>query len=168
MARDPADADRVRKARVPPGYTDACVNADRTHRLYWTARDKAGRLQYRYTPEWRAGAHARKYGRLAAIGRALGEIRARVARELREAPGPAATKVCGRSPRSSGSSTAAACAPARGATCGAPGPAHTTVDETHLRRKGAGSSGPPSPGVRRACDVADRTSRARSRAPSGA
>ena len=83
VARDPRDADRVRKAAVPLAYTDVCVNPNRAHRLYWTARDKAGRTQYRYTRAWRAGANARKYGRLADVGKAMSEVRARVARDLR-------------------------------------------------------------------------------------
>lgn len=98
-AREPADAEHVRQAAVPPAYTDVCVNADRAHRLYWTARDKAGRTQYRYTRAWRAGANARKFARLADVGGAMREVRARVASDLREAPprpaGPGATQRAG-------------------------------------------------------------------------
>jgi DNA topoisomerase-1 len=82
VATNSVHADRVRRARVPPAYKNPCINADPKKKLLWTATDRTGRLQYRYTPEWQASAHARKYARLATIGRALARIRMRVARDL--------------------------------------------------------------------------------------
>lgn len=83
VAKEPRYAARVKRARVPPGYSDVCVNADLDDdRILWTARDKAGRLQYRYTSAWRKAADGAKYDRLVHIGRAVGAIRAKIARDL--------------------------------------------------------------------------------------
>ena len=47
-----------------------------------TGRDKRGRKQYRYHPRWRQQRDSAKYSRMAAFGRALPRLRARVEQDL--------------------------------------------------------------------------------------
>jgi DNA topoisomerase-1 len=78
-----ADAERARRLALPPAWTDVRVSPATGAKLQAIGRDRAGRWQYRYHPEFmrrRAGAKDRRLLRFAA---ALPRIRARVGRDLR-------------------------------------------------------------------------------------
>ena len=49
---DDDDIDRFRKLAVPPAYHDVRFAADPMAHIQAVGRDDAGRLQYRYHPEW--------------------------------------------------------------------------------------------------------------------
>ncbi|ABC82721.1 DNA topoisomerase IB [Anaeromyxobacter dehalogenans] len=78
-----ADAERARRLALPPAWTDVRVSPVAGAKLQAIGRDRAGRWQYRYHPDFvrrRAGA---KYRRLLRFAAALPRIRARVTRDLR-------------------------------------------------------------------------------------
>ena len=83
--RDRATLQRIRALAVPPAYSGVwiCTRAD--GHLQATGRDARGRKQYRYHPEFRALREANKFDRLAAFGRALPRLRARVEGDLADA-----------------------------------------------------------------------------------
>ncbi|WP_144152706.1 DNA topoisomerase IB [Paraburkholderia sp. BCC1885] len=89
------DADeiaRINALAIPPAYEDVWICPDSRGHLQATGRDARGRKQYRYHPLWRDTRDADKFERLAAFGRALPKIRARVARDLK-LPGMPCDKV---------------------------------------------------------------------------
>jgi DNA topoisomerase-1 len=89
------DADeiaRINALAIPPAYEDVWICADARGHLQATGRDARGRKQYRYHPRWRETRDTDKYERMAAFGRALPKIRARVARDLK-LPGMPCDKV---------------------------------------------------------------------------
>lgn len=80
------DADeiaRINALAIPPAYEAVWICADARGHLQATGRDARGRKQYRYHPLWRETRDTDKYERMAAFGRALPKIRARVARDLK-------------------------------------------------------------------------------------
>ncbi len=80
--RDRATLQRIRALAVPPAYSGVWICARPDGHLQATGRDARGRKQYRYHPEFRALREASKFDRLAAFGRALPRLRARVQRDL--------------------------------------------------------------------------------------
>lgn len=74
---------RIRALAIPPAWTDVWICASPDGHIQAAGRDARGRKQYRYHPAFRARRDETKYGRLAAFGRALPKIRARVRRDLR-------------------------------------------------------------------------------------
>src|SRR5690606_9700969 len=80
---DRATLARIRSLAVPPAYEDVRLSPDAQSHLQAVGRDEAGRLQYRYHPEWETVREAQKVERLGTLSRALPRIRARVARDLR-------------------------------------------------------------------------------------
>ncbi|RKT99468.1 DNA topoisomerase [Burkholderia sp. Nafp2/4-1b] len=80
--RDADEIARINALAIPPAYTDVWICMDPRGHLQATGRDARGRKQYRYHPLWRETRDANKYARMAAFGRALPRIRARVARDL--------------------------------------------------------------------------------------
>ena len=81
--RDRARLAHYRSLAVPPAYEDVRLAADPNAHLQATGRDEAGRLQYRYHPDWEQVREAGKVERLGTLGAALPRIRSRVARDLR-------------------------------------------------------------------------------------
>ncbi|OEZ31309.1 DNA topoisomerase IB [Variovorax boronicumulans] len=80
------DADalaRIRSLAIPPAYTEVWICPLPQGHLQATGLDARGRTQYRYHPDWRTLQDGTKFERLAAVGRALPRLRARVARDLR-------------------------------------------------------------------------------------
>lgn len=73
---------RINALAIPPAYCDVWICPDPRGHIQATGRDARGRKQYRYHPQWRETRDADKFGRMAAFGRALPSIRARVARDL--------------------------------------------------------------------------------------
>ncbi|MGR4863431.1 DNA topoisomerase IB [Caulobacter sp. LARHSG274] len=80
--KDAATLDRIRRLAIPPAWTEVWICPDPNGHIQAVGRDQKGRKQYRYHPNWRADRDARKYGRMAAFGRALPRLRRRVAADL--------------------------------------------------------------------------------------
>ena len=84
--RDAETLHRIRTLAIPPAYESVWVCPRPDGHLQATGRDARGRKQYRYHPAFRALREADKFQRLAAFGRALPRIRARVQADLDAAP----------------------------------------------------------------------------------
>ncbi len=80
--RDEETLARIRSLAIPPAWTDVWVCPLARGHLQATGRDARGRKQYRYHPRWRATRDETKYDRMAAFGRALPAVRARVDADL--------------------------------------------------------------------------------------
>ena len=80
--RDRAVVRRLNALAVPPAYIDVRHAEDPRGHLQAVGRDAAGRLQYRYHPEWEKVREARKAQRLAHLAAALPRIRRNVTRHL--------------------------------------------------------------------------------------
>lgn len=83
--RDKSIVARLNALAVPPAYADVNYSPDPRAHLQAIGRDAAGRLQYRYHPDWEQVREARKAHRLAQFVEALPRIRRRVRRCLAEA-----------------------------------------------------------------------------------
>jgi DNA topoisomerase-1 len=80
--RDSAILRRLKSLAVPPAYEDVLYAEDPRAHLQAVGRDAAGRLQYRYHPEWEKVRERRKAKRLVALVEALPRIRRRVGKHL--------------------------------------------------------------------------------------
>src|SRR5580704_2770173 len=69
-----AAAKRLAALAVPPAYADVLYAADPTAHIQAIGRDAAGRLQYRYHPEWQRVRETRKARRLARLAEVLPQI----------------------------------------------------------------------------------------------
>lgn len=78
----PADLRRFASLAVPPAYEDVRFSADERAHLQAVGRDAAGRLQYRYHPEWQTVREATKARRLTALASVMPKIRRAVAQYL--------------------------------------------------------------------------------------
>ena len=79
LVRDRAVLRRLTSLAVPPAYTDVFFAADPSAHLQAIGRDAAGRLQYRYHPDWQKVRDLRKTRRLARLIKALPQLRTRLA-----------------------------------------------------------------------------------------
>ena len=79
---DPETLDRIRHLAIPPAWTEVWICPAPDGHIQATGRDKRGRKQYRYHARWREHRDSAKYDRMAAFGRALPRLRARVDRDL--------------------------------------------------------------------------------------
>lgn len=75
---------RINSLAIPPAYTDVGICRGPNGHIQATGRDAKGRKQYRYRPEWDTIRDATKYERMLAFGKALPEIRRRVAACLKQ------------------------------------------------------------------------------------
>ena len=82
--RDPQTLDRIRHLAVPPAYKAVRIAADPLGHLQAIGVDDRGRKQYRYHARWSEARDESKFERMAAFGRALPAIRARVDSDLRK------------------------------------------------------------------------------------
>ena len=82
--KDEATLERVRKLAIPPAYLDVRLSADPRGHLQAVGRDARGRKQYRYHPHWREARDEGKFAHMAAFGKALPAIRARVDADMRK------------------------------------------------------------------------------------
>ncbi|MFL5109014.1 MAG: DNA topoisomerase IB [Xanthobacteraceae bacterium] len=82
VIRDRRVVSRLSSLAVPPAYVDVLYADDPSAHLQAIGRDAAGRLQYRYHPEWEKVREARKAQRLARLVDALPRIRRSVAQYL--------------------------------------------------------------------------------------
>jgi DNA topoisomerase-1 len=78
-----ADLERIRALRLPPAWQDVLVAPQPGAKLQAVGTDAAGRLQYRYHPEFQRHRADAKYRRLLRFADALPRIRAAVTRDLR-------------------------------------------------------------------------------------
>src|SRR5436190_15513244 len=83
VLRDAREIARLKALAVPPAYTDVRYAADAAAHLQAVGTDAAGRLQYRYHPNWTGVREALKARRLTRLARALPAIKRAVARALR-------------------------------------------------------------------------------------
>lgn len=79
----PKERERIASLVLPPAWTDVAINPAPTAAVQAIGRDRAGRWQYRYAERQEKLREERKRRRLLAFLRALPELRARVARDLR-------------------------------------------------------------------------------------
>ncbi|MCU0911575.1 MAG: DNA topoisomerase IB [Rhodobacteraceae bacterium] len=84
---DPAERARIHAIAVPPAYERVWITPHANGHLQATGHDARGRKQYRYHEHWADYRASVKYHQLAAFGRSLPRLRARIARSLRAEPG---------------------------------------------------------------------------------
>jgi DNA topoisomerase I len=77
-----AEAKRLASLAVPPAYVDVLYAADPRAHIQAIGRDAAGRLQYRYHPDWQRVRETRKARRLARLAEALPQIRRSIGQHL--------------------------------------------------------------------------------------
>lgn len=87
LIRDGAERARIAAIAVPPAYGAVWITPKPLGHLQATGRDAKGRKQYRYHPDWAAERAQQKYDALAAFGRSLPRLRARIAAGLRAPKG---------------------------------------------------------------------------------
>ncbi|MBC6983684.1 DNA topoisomerase IB [Caulobacter sp. 17J80-11] len=80
--RDPDTLGRIRRLAIPPAWEDVWICPDPRGHIQATGRDQKGRKQYRYHPDWSAARAETKYGRMAAFGQALPQVRERIDADL--------------------------------------------------------------------------------------
>ena len=80
--RDPKTVRRLARLAVPPAYEDVLYAKDPAAHLQAIGRDAAGRLQYRYHPQWEQVRELRKARRLARLADALPRIRRSIGQHL--------------------------------------------------------------------------------------
>ncbi|WP_020177704.1 DNA topoisomerase IB [Methylopila sp. M107] len=73
---------RIRSLAIPPAYEDVRVAHDAAFHLQAVGRDEAGRVQYRYHPDWDAVRETRKVERLDRVIEALPKLRRAVASDM--------------------------------------------------------------------------------------
>jgi len=80
--QNPRIARRLARLAVPPAYQDVLYAADPAAHLQAVGRDAAGRLQYRYHPQWEDVRESRKARRLARLAHALPQVRRSIGQYL--------------------------------------------------------------------------------------
>jgi DNA topoisomerase I len=80
--RDVALRRRLKSLAVPPAYEDVLYAEDPAAHIQAIGRDAAGRLQYRYHPDWQKVREQRKARRLARLVQVLPRIRRGIGRHL--------------------------------------------------------------------------------------
>ena len=78
LVKDAATLARIRKLAIPPAYAEVWICPDANGHVQATGRDAKNRKQYRYHPEWTTLQSETKFARMAAFGRVLPGVRARV------------------------------------------------------------------------------------------
>jgi DNA topoisomerase I len=73
--RDHGTLQRLKSLAVPPAYVEVFYAEEPNAHIQAIGRDAAGRLQYRYHPEWQKAREMRKAARLARLAEALPKIR---------------------------------------------------------------------------------------------
>ncbi|HEY2706547.1 MAG TPA: DNA topoisomerase IB [Caulobacteraceae bacterium] len=82
LVRDEATLERIRELVIPPAWTDVWISPKPRGHIQAVGRDAKGRKQYKYHALWRAIRDEDKYHRMAAFGRALPKLRARIEADL--------------------------------------------------------------------------------------
>jgi DNA topoisomerase-1 len=81
-AVDTEEARRLASLAVPPAYEDVLYAANPKAHIQAIGRDAAGRLQYRYHPDWQRVRESRKARRLARLAEVLPQIRRSTSQHL--------------------------------------------------------------------------------------
>ena len=81
--KDRAGIERIARLAVPPAYGDVYVSPDPDAELQAFGRDAAGRLQYRYHPDFVQAGALKKWQRLTRFAGALGTLKTVTAGDLR-------------------------------------------------------------------------------------
>ena len=81
--RAPAELERLTALAVPPAWRDVWISPDERGHIQATGRDEAGRLQYRYHPEWRTAKDRLKHDRVLELAAVLPAVRRGLTRDLR-------------------------------------------------------------------------------------
>jgi DNA topoisomerase-1 len=82
VIRNPETLRRLKSLAVPPAYEDVLYAENPKAHLQAVGRDAAGRLQYRYHPDWEKVRERRKARRLVALVQALPRIRRNVTKHI--------------------------------------------------------------------------------------
>jgi DNA topoisomerase-1 len=77
-----AEKQRLAALAVPPAYQDVLYAADPRAHIQAVGRDAAGRLQYRYHPQWQRVREVRKARRLARLADALPRVQRSISQHL--------------------------------------------------------------------------------------
>ena len=80
--RDPEKIERIEKLAIPPAWRDVWIAAGSRAKLQATGRDKAGRKQYLYHPDYRAAQEQAKYDSLIRFAEQLPALRQTMADDL--------------------------------------------------------------------------------------
>jgi DNA topoisomerase I len=92
--RDAKTLTRIRSLVIPPAWQNVWICSDALGHIQAIGKDKRGRKQYRYHPQWRKVRDQNKYDRLIDFAKALPKIRHHVRRDIRQ-PGLPREKVLG-------------------------------------------------------------------------
>ncbi|HEX6946512.1 MAG TPA: DNA topoisomerase IB [Acidimicrobiia bacterium] len=82
-AVDEATRDWIRGLAIPPAWTEVWIAPSPRSHILATGRDKAGRKQYLYHPDWSDAAGDLKFSRMRRFARHLPSLRRRVEEDLR-------------------------------------------------------------------------------------
>jgi DNA topoisomerase-1 len=77
-----ADLARIQTLKIPPAWTDVCVNANAGAAVQVVGKDTAGRWQYLYHENHVKRSERKKFGRLIEFAESLPQMRKTVARHL--------------------------------------------------------------------------------------
>jgi len=83
---DEAKLARIESLVIPPAWRDVWISPNPSADLQATGLDAAGRRQYLYHADFRAGQEQAKYDRLVRFGELLPDLRAATARHVRHEP----------------------------------------------------------------------------------
>ena len=78
--------ERIESLRIPPAWRDVRISPHPNAKLQATGRDRAGRLQYLYHPDFRARQERTKFEKLISFGERLPDLRASMAEHMELAP----------------------------------------------------------------------------------
>lgn len=81
--KDKSTLKRIRSLAIPPAYTDVWICPLANGHIQATGRDAKGRKQYRYHPRWAEVRDETKFHRMSLFGKALPEMRERIAADMR-------------------------------------------------------------------------------------
>ena len=79
-----ADVDRINDLKIPPAWTDVFINPAANGRVQAIGKDTAGRWQYLYHESHTHTQELRKFRRITKFAKAIPQMRATVARHLRQ------------------------------------------------------------------------------------
>ncbi len=79
-----ADVDRINDLKIPPAWTDVFINPAANGRVQAIGKDTAGRWQYLYHESHTRTQELRKFRRITKFAKAIPQMRATVARHLRQ------------------------------------------------------------------------------------
>src|SRR5262245_57417557 len=80
--KDEAKVERIEKLAIPPAWKDVWISPSSRAKLQATGRDKAGRKQYIYHPDYRAAQEQAKYDKLIRFAEKLPDLRVAMTEHL--------------------------------------------------------------------------------------